>query len=164
MKKQPISKRQALMFAHVEWEDIDGVGKIIGFDENSVYFINKGQEYEEHGYYLDDHLGLFVKPILRTLDQMTDEEACEIAKLADGEWGNTKQEVIGRFDSFILVESTCNETVVKVAINSNFDIGLKNNGLTIETDWQLKTFDYIIQQGFDAFGWIEQGLAIKKEN
>lgn len=73
-----------------------------------------------------------VKPILRTFDQMTDEEKIEFGKIHDRLWIT----------------------------------GIPMLGYTVAQDLQChpKKIVWLTRQGFDVFGWIDQDLAIEKED
>jgi len=86
----------------------------------------------------DGHYGAFIcKPILRTLDQMTEEEMNQSLKFFN----------IEKFDTSIFKN--------------------ENDSFVFELEWgadrDVDVSDCLTQKGFDIRNWIDSGLAIKKE-
>ncbi len=121
------------------------IGQKIKYNDGdfNITFILEGGRNEFGGLELFDSIleqftACFCKPILRTLDQMTDEE---------------KKELIGwdwiLSEKYRFTNSGYYHTTNKIKHFHNFSIE--------EIDW-------LTQKGFDIRGFIDAGLAIKKED
>ena len=78
------------------------------------------------------------KPILRTLDQMIEEEKKEFAKIF-----HKGYEITNIFESSIFYK--------------------KCGGFKGEIEHDIKSYDWLTQKGFDVRGWIDAELAIREE-
>lgn len=96
----------------------------------------------------DHPIGSDCKPILRELEQITDEEKKEFIKLKN--WSTNE-----KIDSFQLRNySLSGLSVVTVRCKGDFlDHHVSSVGAYL----------WFIKKGIDIFGWIDAGLAIKKE-
>lgn len=110
-----------------------------------------------------------VKPLLRPLSTMTDDEAIRITKLAldiHVETDMTTISIIPYSDGRINIKAHYYHTVLEsyiddiVTIYDCFDISYTEHSLSVFN--QPHIFQYLIQCQFDIFGWIKSGIALDK--
>lgn len=109
----------------------------------------------------------WVKPILRSLSSMSDDECTHISKLClNVKEGCFNHAIIMRHDDKINIHvnyyDTSMDEIAKdiVTIRSDFDIHHSDHMFSPFN--QPHIFQYLIQQQFDIFNWIKDGIALDK--
>ena len=135
-------------------------GKLIGVTEWACYI---GTEHISKSISIQN-----VKPILRKLDSMTDDEAIHIAKLSLSVKDVCfRHAIIMRHDDEINIYTHYYNTSIDeedkdiVTIQNDFDIYISDNFFSAHNQPQI--FQYLTQCQFDIFGWIDKNIALNKK-
>lgn len=113
----------------------------------------------------------WVKPLLRPLGSMTDDECIHISKLAL----DIQDSHITDMTTFSVVPfegdevkikahyyDTLLETYVDATVNISDDFYITHSCYNLAPHNQPQIFQYLIQQQFDVFGWIPSEIALDK--
>lgn len=110
-----------------------------------------------------------IKPYLRLLKDMTDEESIRITKMAldiHAETDMTTISIIPYSDGEIKIKAHYYNTMLEsydddiVTITDSFDVSHNKHSLSAFNQPQI--FQYLIQCQFDIFNWIKSGTALDK--
>lgn len=162
---QPMSKKKIEDYLHLylgcEIENNNGVyrGTLIGFRQPceaivAIDYFNKQHrkpENKEHGEHF--FLAKAMRPILRPLSDMTDEEKTEIAKM----WTWFQDRTVLNEEHFEYIHDSNKKMVLEAFTTANED-----DGARMSPSAYFQAFPYLLKQGFDLFNLIESGLAIDK--
>jgi len=155
---------QVLMFSHADWQTSKGKCKMRLID---LYTPSGNPEIhwysEKNDTFISNDFGYGIKPILKSISFLNRDFLLHLAKNFSGfpideftEFHNSSETQI----KFSIQQTTYHFEVLK-----NFEIYFQK--IDKKGNWQefpfcnsIGVFNYLIQNGFDVFGWINKGLAV----
>jgi hypothetical protein len=128
--------------------------------------------HEHHEYWMGIDIPNNIKPILRPISDMTDEEILQVCEIANHlPFVNKKKWEIKREKDNIFIRSEFSDYSFMIYINDRTGFGDVNVYRAHDPDDEIEleqTGDialitkFYLERRLDCFGWIEQGLAINK--
>lgn len=103
-----------------------------------------------------------IKPLLRPLNDMTEEEAQELTETSKSKFSSNFGVKDFKFKEWLhLDESTMSKEGFVYISNHRYELGGKYM-FWFSRDVSFDGTVYLLSKGFDLFNWIEQGLAVSK--